>query len=62
VTPEIAAMSNPSYANGVALIERIGRLMTAAGRGDEFAPYVTWLATEHRRKRNLMKLFAKRGW
>lgn len=62
VTREIAAMSNPSYANAVALIARIGRLMTTAGREDKFAPYVAGLATEHKRKRNLMKLFAKRGW
>jgi uncharacterized Zn finger protein len=62
VSREIAVMSNPSYANAVALIERIGRLMTAAGRGDEFAPYVAALAAEHKRKRNLMKLFAERGW
>ncbi len=62
VTREIAAMSNPSYANAVGLIERIGRLMTAAGRGEEFEPYVAGLASEHKRKRNLMKLFAERGW
>ena len=62
VTREIAAMSNPSYANAVALIARIGRLMMAAGRGDEFAPYLAGLAAEHKRKRNLMKLFAERGW
>jgi hypothetical protein len=62
VTREIAAMSKPSYANAVALIERIGRLMTAVGRGDEFEPYVAELAIEHKRKRNLMKLFAVRGW
>ena len=62
VTREIAAMSNPSYANAVALITRIGRLMTVAARGDEFAPYVAGLATEHKRKRNLMKLFSERGW
>ena len=62
VTREIAAMSNPSYANAVALIERIGRLMAAAGNGHEFTPYVAELATEHKRKRNLMKLFAERGW
>lgn len=62
VTREIAAMSNPSYANAVGLIERIGRLMTAAGRGDEFEPYVAGLASEHRRKGNLMRLFAERGW
>jgi uncharacterized Zn finger protein len=62
VTREIAAMSNPSYANAVALIERIGRLMTAAGHDHEFTPYVAGIATEHKRKRNLMKLFAERGW
>lgn len=62
VTREIAAMSNPSYANAVALIERIARLMSTAGRDDEFAPYVAGIATEHRRKRNLMKVLAERGW
>ncbi|MFT4124887.1 MAG: hypothetical protein QM662_01500 [Gordonia sp. (in: high G+C Gram-positive bacteria)] len=62
VTRAIAAMNNSSYADAVALIERIGRLMTAAGREDEFSPYVAALATEHRRKRNLMRLFAQRGW
>lgn len=62
MTREIAAMSNPSYANAVALIERVGRLMTAAGHGHDFTPYVAGLATEHKRKRNLMKLFAERGW
>jgi len=62
VTREIAAMSNPSYANAVALIERIGRLLRLVGREEEFASYVAGLATEHKRKRNLMKLFAKRGW
>lgn len=62
VTREIKAMSNPSYANAVATIERIGRLLTAAGREDEFTTYVSGLATQHRRKRNLMKLFAEQGW
>jgi hypothetical protein len=36
--------------------------MRAAGRGDEFEPYVAGLAIEHKRKRNLMKLFAMQGW
>lgn len=62
VTREIAAMSNPSYANAIVLIERIGSLLRTAGREEEFTPYVALLATEHKRKRNLMKLFAERGW
>lgn len=62
VDREIAAMKNQSYANAVATIERVGRLMSAAGRGDQFAPYVTGVREAYRRKRNLMKLFAERGW
>jgi uncharacterized Zn finger protein len=62
VDREIGAMNNQSYASAVATIERVGRLMTAAGRGAEFAPYVTGVREAHRRKRNLMKLFAERGW
>lgn len=55
-------MINQSYANAVATIERVGRLISAAGRGEQFAPYVTGVRAAHRRKRNLMKLFAERGW
>jgi uncharacterized Zn finger protein len=62
VDREIGAMNNQSYANAVVTIERVGRLMSAAGRGDQFAPYVTGVREAHRRKRNLMKLFAERGW
>lgn len=62
VDREIAAMNNQSYASAVATIERVGRLMSAAGRGEEFEPYVARVREAHRRKRNLMKLFAERGW
>jgi uncharacterized Zn finger protein len=62
VDREIGAMNNQSYANAVVTIERVGRLMSAAGRGDQFAPYVTGVREAHRRKRNLMKLFAECGW
>ncbi len=58
----IAAMNNQAYANAVVTIERVGRLMSAAGRSEEFAPYVAGVRDAHRRKRNLMKLFAERGW
>lgn len=62
MTREINAMNNSSYTSAVSTIERIGRLLRAAGREDEFAAYVSDLASQHRRKRNLMKLFAERGW
>jgi uncharacterized Zn finger protein len=62
VDREIAAMNNQSYASAVATIERVGQLMSAARRGEEFAPYVVGVREAHRRKRNLMKLFAERGW
>jgi uncharacterized Zn finger protein len=62
VDREIAAMNNQSYASAVATIERVGRLMSAAGRSEEFSPYVAGVREAHRRKRNLMKLFAERGW
>ncbi len=62
VDREIGAMNNQSYAIAVATIERVGRLMSAAGRGEQFTPYVTGVREAHRRKRNLMKLFAERGW
>ncbi len=62
VDREIGAMNNQSYASAVATIERVGRLMSAAGRGEQFAPYVAGVRDAHRRKRNLMKLFAERGW
>jgi uncharacterized Zn finger protein len=62
VDREIAAMNNQSYASAVATMERVGRLMSAAGRGADFGPYVAGVRDAHRRKRNLMKLFAERGW
>jgi len=62
VDREIGAMSNQSYTSAVALIERVGRLMAADGRTEEFQPYVAGVREVHRRKRNLMKLFVERGW
>jgi len=62
VDRQIAAMNNQSYAEAVALMERVGRLMKAADREPEFAPYVAGLRVSNKPKRNLMKLFAERGW
>ena len=62
VDREIGAMNNQSYANATAIIERVGRLMSAAGEGAQFLPYVAGVRAAHRRKRNLLQLFAERGW
>lgn len=62
VDRQISAKNNQSYAEAVALIERVGGLMRAAGRESEFTPYVEGLRVTHKPKRNLMQLFAERGW
>ena len=62
VDRQISAKNNQAYAEAVALIERVGRLMRAADRESEFAPYVEGLRVTHKPKRNLMKLFAEHGW
>ena len=53
---------NHTYAEAVELIVRVGRLMVAADREADFTPYVAKLRATHKPKRNLMKLFDKRGW
>ncbi len=58
----IDAKNNQAYAEAVNLIVRVRRLMTAAGREADFAPYVAKLRTTHKPKRNLMKLFDERSW
>jgi uncharacterized Zn finger protein len=62
VDRQISAKNNQSYAEAVTLIERVERLMKAADRESEFTPYVEGLRVTHKPKRNLMKLFAERGW
>ena len=59
VDRQISAKNNQAYAEAVALIERVGRLMKAADWESEFAPYVGGLRVTHKPKRNLMKLFAE---
>lgn len=62
VESAIGAKNNGGYQEAVEVIARIGTLMDAAGRGEEFAPYVAGVRVAHKPKRNLMKLFAARGW
>lgn len=58
----IDAKNNQAYAQAVDLIVRVRRLMTAAGREADFSPYTVQLRIKHKPKRNLMKLFAGKGW
>ena len=62
VERQIDVKKNHAYAEAVDLIVRVGRLMEAAGRADDFTPYVARLRAAHKPKRNLMKLFGERGW
>jgi uncharacterized Zn finger protein len=58
----IDAKNNRAYAEAVDLIVRVRRLMIAADREADFAPYAAKLRTTHKPKRNLMKLFDERSW
>lgn len=62
VERQIAVKKNHAYAEAVQLIARVGRLLEAAGRAEDFTPYVTGLRATHKPKRNLMKLLDQRGW
>jgi len=58
----IDAKNNHAYAEAVATIARVRRLMVAAGHEEAFAPYAVQLRARHKAKRNLMKLFDQRRW
>jgi uncharacterized Zn finger protein len=58
----IDAKNNHAYAEAVDLIVHVRRLLIAADREADFAPYVAKLRTAHKPKRNLMKLFDERSW
>lgn len=58
----IGAKNNRAYAEAVVLIARVGRLMEAADRQADFAPYTAQVRVAHKPKRNLMKLFDERSW
>lgn len=58
----IDTKKNPGYQEAVELMARVRRLMTAAGRPDDFPPYAARLRAAHKPKRNLMKLFDHRDW
>jgi len=58
----IDAKNNHAYAEAVDLVVHVRRLLIAAGREADFAPYVAKLRVTHKPKRNLMKLFNERSW
>jgi uncharacterized Zn finger protein len=58
----IDVKKNQAYAEAVQLIVRVRRLMVAADREADFAPYLAKLRTTHKPKRNLMKLLDERSW
>ena len=58
----IDAKNNHAYAEAVATIARVRRLMVAAGHEEAFLPYTVQLRARHKAKRNLMKLFDQRRW
>ncbi len=58
----IDAKNNQAYAEAVDLIVHVRRLLIAAGRDADFAPYVEKLRRIHKPKRNLMKLLDQRQW
>jgi len=62
VERQIGVKKNHAYAEAVQLIARVGRLMQAADREADFAPYVAKVRAAHKPKRNLMKLFDERSW
>jgi uncharacterized Zn finger protein len=62
VERSIDAKNSHAYAEAVATIARIRRLMLAAGHEQAFPPYTAQLRARHKAKRNLMKLFDQRRW
>jgi len=62
VERQIGLKKNHAYAEAVELMARVGRLMKAADREADFAPYVAEVRAAHKPKRNLMKLFDQRSW
>ncbi len=58
----IYAKNNQAYAEAVELIVRVRRLLLAADREADFAPYLAKVRAAHKPKRNPMKLFDERSW
>jgi uncharacterized Zn finger protein len=58
----LQSTGNAAYQAAVDLLGRIGDLMARLGRQAEFADYLAWLRTAHKRKRNLIKLLDAQRW
>jgi uncharacterized Zn finger protein len=62
VDQTLQSTGNAAYEAAVDLLGRIGDLMARLGRQAEFADYLAWLRTAHKRKRNLIKLLDAQQW
>ncbi len=58
----INAKNNQVYAEAVELMVRVRRLLIAADREADFAPYLARVRAANKPKRNLIKLFDERSW
>lgn len=58
----IERKNNDGYAEAVRLMAHVGKLMTAAGRQGDLAPYAAGVRVRHKPKRNLMKLLDQQTW
>ena len=58
----IDVKKNHTYADAVALMHRVKKLLDRLGRGSEFAAYLAAVRAAHKPKRNLMKLLDEARW
>jgi uncharacterized Zn finger protein len=50
------------YEEAVGFIGKIGALLAGSGQEASFEPFLDEIRTTHKRKRNLMKMFDRKGW
>ena len=58
----INVKKNHTYADAVALLHRVKKLLDRLDRGSEFAAYLAAVRAAHKPKRNLMKLLDEARW
>jgi len=56
VEPAVNRMNNQSYQEAAEFVKKVQKLLRRTGRGEESERYLESLRTNHRRKRNFMKL------
>ena len=58
----IDVKTNHTYADAVALLHTVKKLLDRLGRGAEFPAYLASVKAAHKPKRNLMKLLEQARW